>query len=557
MNPTTPTTQGFREFGKNLKTHWRLWVVPTAVLTVLAVGYAVLRSPVWEASQAFVVRDEAIGAMSRQGRFDSVESMKTTQETVLEIARNYRVVAAALAEVGPPAGRRATGWPTDREVEQAREQITVTAPRGAEFGHTEVIYLTVRWPDRNQAVAMAKAIFNQVELFWQNLRNVKAQSMIDEAAKTAALARADQETSTRRLEVLERELGSDLGELRTLNEQGTGESNLRSSMNKIQEELRHARATHDVHQQQQAFLKAAQNNPDQLLATPSQLLETQPALKRLKEGLVDAQLRKAELMGKMSADHPHVKTAVLAEAQVRQNLHDEIKVALRGVEADLKVSQALVQSLEDHLADVRRRLDRLAGLRARYSNLVADMRRNTENVELTQKALTDAKAAQGSAISTTLITRLDAPLIGSKPVGPSGLVIVLSGFVGGLGAGLGLVVLVAPIGSLRGRRWSDYLPGRRTADRSSGGRRAEDALTAAPVATTPAIAVPSAGVSAGRRGTDRLAPPPPQAEPPRVGRRASDPPVPPALETVPPDANRRSGPDRRGADRRNGGQPVA
>lgn len=539
MNQTTPTIQGFREFGKNLKTRWRLWAVPAAVLTVLSLGYALVRSPVWEASQAFVVRDEALNSVSRQGRFDSVESMKTTQETVLEIARNPRVVAAALAEVGPPASRRTTDdWPSDRDVESARDLITVTAPRGAEFGRTEVIYLTVKWEDRQQAVAMAKAICRQMELFWQNLRNVKAQSMIDEAAKTAALARADQEASTRQLEALERELGSDLGELRTLNEQGTGESNLRSSMNKIQEELRQARATREIRAQQQGFLKAALDNPDQLLATPGQLLESQPALKRLKDGLVDAQLRKAELMGKMSADHPHVQTALQAEAQVRKNLHDEVQVALRGVEADLKVSEALVQSLDSQLADVRRRLDRLAGIRARYSNLVADVRRNAENVERTQKALADAKAAQGAALSTTLITRLDDPLTGSKPVGPSAAVIVLVGFAGGLGLGMGLVLLVTPVGPLNGRRWSDYLPGRRSADRAAGGRRAEDAPVA-PVVTA---------VPAGRRGTDRPVLPP--AESPRTGRRASDPPPPEVLETVPPDTDRRTGNDRRGGDRR-------
>lgn len=538
MNQTTPTIHGFREFGKNLKTRWRLWAVPTAALTVLSLAYAVLRSPVWEASQAFVVRDEALSSVSRQGRFDSVEAMKTTQETVLEIARNPRVVAAALAEVGPPAARRSDDWPSDRDVESARDLITVTAPRGAEFGHTEVIYLTVKWDNREQAVAMAKAICRQMELFWQNLRNVKAQSMIDEAAKTAALARADQETSTRQLEALEKELGSDLGELRTLNEQGTGESNLRSSMNKIQEELRQARATREIRVQQQGFLKTALDNPDQLLATPAQLLESQPALKRLKDGLVDAQLRKAELMGKMSADHPHVKTAVQAEAQVRKNLHDEVQVALRGVDADLKVSEALVQSLENQLADVRRRLDRLAGIRARYSNLVADVRRNAENVERTQKALTDAKAAQGAALSTTLITRLDDPLTGSKPVGPSSAVIVLTGFVGGLGIGMGLVLLVTPIGPLNGRRWSDYLPGRRSADRMAGGRRSEDGP---PVPA--AAAVPT-----GRRGTDR--PVAPQVESSPTGRRAGDPPPSEVLETVPPDTDRRTGNDRRSGDRR-------
>src|SRR3989339_835815 len=89
MNETIPTIGSFRQFGTNMRTRWRLWVVPTVVMAASALGYALTRSPVWEASQAFVVRDEALGSMSRQGRFDSAEAMKTTQETVLEIARSH------------------------------------------------------------------------------------------------------------------------------------------------------------------------------------------------------------------------------------------------------------------------------------------------------------------------------------------------------------------------------------------------------------------------------------------------------------------------------------
>jgi hypothetical protein len=45
--------------------------------------------------------------------------------------------------------------------------------------------------------------------------------------------------------------------------------------------------------------------------------------------------------------------------------------------------------------------------------------------------------------------------------------IVLGGLVSGVLVGFGLVFLIAPLGSLCGRRWSDYLgSGRRAADRA-------------------------------------------------------------------------------------------
>ena len=42
-----------------------LWVAPTIVLSVAALGYALVRSPSWQAKQALVVRDEAVGRVFR------------------------------------------------------------------------------------------------------------------------------------------------------------------------------------------------------------------------------------------------------------------------------------------------------------------------------------------------------------------------------------------------------------------------------------------------------------------------------------------------------------
>ena len=57
-------------------------------------------SATWRASQAIVVRDEA-GGIARLGRFDSTDSMKAFQETVLEVARSREVVSGALRALGP------------------------------------------------------------------------------------------------------------------------------------------------------------------------------------------------------------------------------------------------------------------------------------------------------------------------------------------------------------------------------------------------------------------------------------------------------------------------
>ena len=492
---SAPTIINPGKIVKTLREHLRLWAIPAVVIALCALGYAIVRPAKWKASQALLVRDEAAGALNRKGRFDSPDSMKAAVETILEIARSRAVVAAALKQLGPPSGTTANGdWPTPADIEKGQAAIAVEAPKGAEFGRTEVIYLSATARTPADAIALNKAVCDQTESRLRQLRQSKAKSIIAELERAVALAQTDLDAATRQLEAMETDVGSDLGELRTLNEAGAGDSNLRTTLNQIKEELRRARTVHEANLQQRQHLLAAKDDPDQLVATPNRVLESQPSLRRLKDGLVDAQLRTAEILGKMSTNHPVAQAAIAAENQVRVDLHNELEVALRGLSADLKVTGALAESLEGQLADVSRRLSRLATIRARYANLVAEVRHRGELVAAARKDLADARASQSAASSGSLISRLDRPETGDSPVGPGRTMIVLCGMVGGLSAGFGLVFLAAPLSNLRGRRWSDYLGvGRRTTDTAS--RREENAR--------PIVSAPDQPQSDDRRQADR------------------------------------------------------
>jgi uncharacterized protein involved in exopolysaccharide biosynthesis len=513
MNPTNSTVAALRQFAKNLVAYRWLWIVPAVVLPLVAWGYAHYRPAVWEASQGLLLRDDALSGQ-RQGRFDGTESRKAAQETILEMVRNRQVIAAALAVIGPPADyAQPKLWPQDADVTQARDDVALRAPKGGEFGRSEVVYLAVKRPTRAQAIALATSLCDQLDYQLQRLRKTKSESLIAELQKNYERARTEHEAVGRRLQALETEVGRDLGELRTLTEPGAGESNLRMASNKIKEELRQAQAKQSASEQLQAMLSGAVSNPNEVLAMPNQLLESQPALRRLKEGLVDAQLRTSQLLGRTSPEHPSAQAAIAAEQKIRQNIQAELATALRGVSEELKLSATLVASLDGQLADVQNRLDRLARLRVTYSNLVSETRLRTQRAEDAEKALAEARASQGPDQSSSLITRMDSPQTGDRPVGPGTIVLVAGGLGAGLAVGVGLVLLVAPSGTGQGRRWTDYLPGygRRKTDAARPGRRAED-----------------------------------QTQTPR--RRAEDAPQPPA---APPTADR-----RRGGDRRAGGGIV-
>ncbi len=509
-----------QQYASLLRKQWKLWVPVAVGCFLLAATYALVKPDQWQATQSVLLRDEAAGQLSGQGRFDSIDTMKAAQEMVVEVARNQAVLEATLKQVGPPLGSRVKGeWPSLTDVESLRKNVTVSPPNGAEFGTTEVLHLSVDSDNRERAILLASTLCQQMDIALKNIRNRRADSVIEELENAELLAQQELARATAALKQEETKVGSDLGELRSLNDATSGDGNLRNAWNQIKQQIRDGEAELVKLDEQLKILKAAQNDPDHLIATPNQLLVSQPSLRRLKDGLVDAQLRTSQLMGKMSNSHPQVQSAVAAEEEVRNKLRDELQIAIRGVQADLQLQRSRLKSINTQETDVRERLDSLASIRAGYANLVADVEKCTIVLRTAHEQLADAKANKRASETSSLITRIDEPTTGEYPIGPGKTVIAGGGLMGGLMLGIGIVVLLSPMPGSQGRRWTDRLWGRRSTDTTA--------------------AAPSPG---DRRGGTRSSDPPVNPNAQGRGRRATDQAPPVAY----PEVERRSGFDRRG-----------
>lgn len=427
-----------------------IFVLPAVGVVVLAVVYALLKPDTWEAAQALVIRNEAVTAGSSEtapGSFRQPEEMKTVQETILELVRSRSVLEAALRQVGPPASRRKRGgaWPSAQDVAQLRAQVKLAPPRGAEFGKTEIFYLKVRDRDRSRAVALAEAMCDQLQLRFQRLRDEQARSMIRELQRSVELARAQLAGATQRLAAMESEVGSDLGELRALDDGTADDSALQQTIAEIQAELRRMATLRNSQEQLLALLRAAQHDAGRLLAAPKDLLEAQPALRQLKEGLLAAQIHTAQLLGTMSEAHPKVRAAREAEEEIGRHLHSELAIAVRGLETELQMTNQRAAFLQEQLTQANQRLARLAQLRAHYANQAAEDAHYRTVLQRAEQTLADARAKQAAATAATLLTRLESPDAGHRPVGPSRAMIVLGGIAGGVLLSLGLWVLQLPV----------------------------------------------------------------------------------------------------------------
>lgn len=502
-----------RDAALALKKRWRWIAVSAVVCGAVGLAYAASRKPVWESTQATVLRDEAIGELTRQGRFESADALKTAQETVLQVARQRETVAAALADVGPPpAYFRFDEFPTPDEVDAFLEEVSLSAPKGLEFGKSEVMYVTAQAPNAVRASKLVEALCEHIDLDLRELRRERASEVIAEMEKTVELAKSELQAATEDLHDVERQVGSDLGELRVLNETGGGESNLRTTLNQIRAEVRQLESDRTAKEELRKILEAAKTDPERFVATPNRLLEAQPALRRLKEGLVDAQLRRAALVGKLNPEHPELLSAIAAESETRRNVLRELDGAMLGLDDEIRVVQASLNDLQRQQTEVEGRLSRLAGMRADYANLVAIVRQRSESLQLAAKKLSDAKASYAAANSARLLTTMGPPVPSDGPIGPGKMQIVLAAsLLGALGCA-GAVLLTMPLERLRGRRITDYLPPHlRPSDRNTGRRDVDRVADPAQLAilsqASPANAIPEvpkgeAPVGRGRRATD-------------------------------------------------------
>lgn len=457
-----------------------------ALLFGLAGGcFAVLSEEMWSARLPLVVRDEAASSAERLGRFESQSALKAAQETILEMAQNPEVVAAALRRIGPRTGVDAADWPTTRQVDDiAKDCVNVAAPKGAEFGSSDVLYLHVKSDSQQRAEAFCRAMFDSLSEQLRTVRRVRADSVIAELIHARDLARQRLDKSSNRIHEIEVKFGTDLGELRNLNDTIAGDGTNRRTLEQTTSELQAAQLELDKLEALHELLVAGADDPQRLLISGGELLESQPSLQRLKDGLIDAQLAASALSGIYTPENPKHRAAVAAEAEIMRRMQQETVAVARAMQPTIRLARERVERLNQRQQRLSERLAELARARTDYAKIDAEVKNHTAQLAAAEEALAEAEASRSAALSTNLIAELGPPQVADRPVGPGGLTLTLGSGIAGLVFGLGTVFLVAPGPTeIRGRRrWSDYL---------SGGRRATDVVSPATMPAVPAAQNPA------------------------------------------------------------------
>lgn len=453
-----------------------LWIFTTILFGCTGAFYVfVLKSDTYLASQGLLVRDEANGAVMRLGRFQSQTELKAAQEIILEMAKSPPVIREALIAAGkPPSLFSWFGWSDfsgdypseDLVTETAKQAVLVHAPKGTEFGTTEVIYLDIKANSREQALQLNKSVCDALEARLQQVRKVRADGVISELITARDSARNALKECTSALNEIEREAGADLTDLRGMTDTVAGGATSRAELEQIKSELRQVEATKQALLSDREMLVNASGDPNGFLTAPGTILNSHPGLKRMREGLVDAQITGANILGKYTPNHPTAITSLSAQESISRQFVKELRAAVTSVDSDISLANKKIERLESQKKIAEERLSKLAKGRANYANLVSEVKSRSSILESSEKELAEAQAARDSAMSTSLLTRLDAPVVSDKPIGPGKTTLAGLCAIAGLIFGLGIVFVITPIdlGPTFGRRAQDRLKGRRAAD---------------------------------------------------------------------------------------------
>lgn len=429
----------------------------------LGLVYALLlKSDAWVASQGLMIRDEANGAVMRLGRFESQTAMKAAQETILEMARSPQVLRRAYRVVGPEPVKFSWNEPqfelSNEALDELAKQVEVRAPRGAELGTTEVIYLDVEQASRTRALELNMAICEALEDRLNQIRESRARGVIDELRTARQAAAETLQAATQRLKDIESDVGNDLSDLRGLIENSVSASSTRQTLDIVNSELRTAEL--ELYQTRMDLRTAEQSleDPEQLLQTPTKLVQTQPGLRQLREGLANAAIRASELSSRYTQSHPLVMAAEETKARIQQELRVELQTCVATLRKDVELATARVEQLKNQKNQLENRIAKLAAVRAEYENVVNDVKSCATRLQDAERELAAAQAAREAALTSSLITRIDSPIVGDDPLGPGKTTIVLGAGISGLMFGLGLVFLLTPMdGYINfGRRRMDY-----------------------------------------------------------------------------------------------------
>jgi polysaccharide biosynthesis transport protein len=415
-------------------------ILATAIIcSVLSLLYAVQAKKKWLASQTMVLRDDLLGESFKPGRFPSQETLKNAQETLLHIAKKSEVIREALRLTHPEHAAE-KDWPSDDVVDGTRDLISLVAPNGSEFGKTDVVILNVKQNSPASAKKFAQTMAEQIEHHIRIFRSDLLRSMEQELNLQYEQAKVEFEQVAEPVRKLVESTGTDLESLKAFNDTGSGGNEMQRVLENLKSEKRRALTQAQLAEKQLELLAEAKSEPEVAFARNNELMQTQPSLKRLADGLNDAKLTYNNLAGAFLSEHPRLKAAEQAVANTKQQIASEISLIESALQTQLELARDQIAFFANEEEKYESRMLSVNEKRIDFQQLTNDLTQRLEAMGKQQTMLSEIQSLANTADRVSLVAIVGEPELATNPIGLSKSWIVLMGTIGGFFLGLGIAV---------------------------------------------------------------------------------------------------------------------
>ncbi len=442
MQSTTDRPVSPRELANTIFIYQRMILLCTVLVGGAALVISYLEPKTWEASVKVWAQDQS-AALRRAN--DHAPEIQTRVKMVLSNLRELIFARSVLEETLVRCAAAEQADPPDaahleEQGDRLRRAITIEAPKGSDFGTTEIFFVRLRDRDPSHAERLLQSLLDAFHKRYEQLSTEQANHLYDEIRLQVGESRQLLGQSEQNLEAFVSELGADLLELHTLVNTTGGESDLRKSLNSVNERLTPAlielqERTRFLDQVQKARL-----SPEPIVV-PAFLLHEYGALDETSRSLVKAHLDLDAVAARYKPDHSEYRSTEDRLRRTEQTCRAQADLALRALEKDIAAKK---QSL-DYLAETKqgyvKRMAELANKSVQYAGLVEEVRQRRETVAEVEKRLSDAFHAQLTAAQDVLLSTVDPPRTDPNPVSPRRALNIGVGTVLGLLIGLGLAFL--------------------------------------------------------------------------------------------------------------------
>lgn len=431
-----------------LNEHRLLLIVPTIAGFVLALTYVMLfRSESWTSRQRLLIRDDLLGQPQKPGKFDSLEAMKSRQETILEIARSPEVIVEVLKDLGPVKKgfwSNLSAFPDVKTIESYQGKIRLTAPNGGELGKTETVMLTVKEANPDRSHRFIERLLDEVELATQHVRWSMLQSMEQEIQRSRDGAWDALERSIAQMRTMELALGLDTAVMANMSSVMAGENSLRQEVTQLENEKRVIEAQLESLKTAKQILEMAKSDPHLIVTSSSPFLRDQQKLNQVARSMVDAQKEHADVVSRYQEIHPTVQNAIERLEVMKVHLSQELSGLALTLNSQIRESVAQIDRLNSEIENRTQRLATLSNRRADHLVINAELAKRAEKLNELDNLLDNIRSFRETGEGAPWISRVGAPQTASAPDGLTKRSSVLIGGFLGFMFGLGLVMLFAP-----------------------------------------------------------------------------------------------------------------